>query len=295
LIQAYKVRSAFWNEVGYEGKRKTPPDMIETPQLQESASTRPRPIAELVGALTFLTRLPVPFARTVNHAPMHAAMRMYAPAGALIGAATGVLLFGLAWVGLPALLAAALTFAISLIVTGALHEDGLADCADGFGGGKHREHRLEIMRDSRIGTYGTLGLFCAGAAKLACFVEFQTMPFWTCVAVIAAAGAFSRALMVDLLWATKPARSDGLSHMVGRPSRNTALISVTIGAFAVLAAGFTFNAVSGVYALPVALVATGAIRSVAMRLIGGQTGDVCGAVQVVSEIAVLGVFASTFR
>jgi adenosylcobinamide-GDP ribazoletransferase len=269
--------------------------MTDTPQIPESASTRPRPIAELIGALTFLTRLPIPFARTVNHAPMHAAMRMYAPAGAMIGAVTGVVLFGLAWLGVPALLAASLAFVVSLIITGALHEDGLADCADGFGGGKHREQRLEIMRDSRIGTYGTLALFSAGAAKLACFVELQSMPLWTCVALTAAAGAFSRALMVDLLWATKPARSDGLSHMVGRPSRNTALMSVTLGALAVLAAGFTFDAVSGVYALPVALVATGAIRSVAMRLIGGQTGDVCGAVQVTSEIAVLGVFVSTFH
>jgi adenosylcobinamide-GDP ribazoletransferase len=269
--------------------------MIETPQIPESNSTRPRPIAELIGALTFLTRLPVPFARTVAHAPMHSAMRMYAPAGAMIGAVTGMMLYALHWLGLPALLAAAIVLAISLILTGALHEDGLADTADGFGGGKHREHRLEIMRDSRIGTYGTLALFIAGAAKLACFVELQSMPFWTSVAVTAAAGAFSRALMVDLLWATKPARSDGLSHMVGRPSRSTALISVMLGAVAVLAAGFTFDAVSGVYALPVALVVTGAIRSMAMRLIGGQTGDVCGAVQVLSEIAVLSVFVSTFH
>jgi adenosylcobinamide-GDP ribazoletransferase len=269
--------------------------MTDTPQIPESASTRPRPVAELIGALTFLTRLPIPFARTVNHAPMHAAMRMYAPAGAIIGGVTGVVLYGLAWLGVPALLAASLAFAVSLIITGALHEDGLADCADGFGGGKHREHRLEIMRDSRIGTYGTLALFTAGAAKLACFVEFHSMPFWTCIALTAAAGSFSRALMVDLLWATKPARGDGLSHMVGRPSRSTALISVTLGAAAVLAAGFTFDAVSGVYALPVALLATGAIRNLAMRLIGGQTGDVCGAVQVISEIAVLGVFASTFH
>jgi adenosylcobinamide-GDP ribazoletransferase len=269
--------------------------MTDTPQIPESSSPRFRPFAELIGAMTFLTRLPIPFARTIDHAPMHAAMRMYAPAGALIGAATGALLYALAWLDVPALLAASITLALSLMITGALHEDGIADCADGFGGGKHRDHRLEIMRDSRIGTYGTLALVIAAAAKLACFVELQTLPFWTSVAITAAAGAFSRALMVDLLWATKPARSDGLSHMVGRPSRNTALINVVCGALGVLAAGFMFNPVSGVYALPAALLVTGAIRNTAMRLIGGQTGDVCGAVQVLSEIAVLSVFVSTLH
>ncbi len=269
--------------------------MTDTSSSQEISSPRPRPLAELIGALTFLTRLPIPFARTIDHAPLHAAMRMFAPAGALIGAATGTALYALHFIGLPPLLAATFALALGLLLTGALHEDGFADTADGFGGGKHRDHRLEIMRDSRIGTYGTLALFCAGAAKLAVFNELQSMPFWSIIAILAASGAFSRALMVDLLWATKPARSDGLSHMAGRPSRYTALASVVMGSAAVLAAGLATNFIAGVYALPLALGVTAAIRSLAMRLIGGQTGDICGAVQVASEIVILTTFIATIH
>ena len=119
---------------------------------------RIRPFAEFVHALRFLTRLPVPFARTLDLPPLSQSMRVFPAAGALIGALTGLLLSGLEWSGLPPLVYGALAVAAGLAVTGALHEDGLADTADGFGGGKSRERRLEIMRDSRIGTYGTLAL-----------------------------------------------------------------------------------------------------------------------------------------
>jgi hypothetical protein len=117
-----------------------------------------RPFAETLLALSFLTRLPIPFVRTLDMPPLAQAMRFFPLAGALIGCISAGVLIGANMLGLPSLLAAVIALSVGTLVTGALHEDGLADVADGFGGGKTREARLEIMRDSRIGTYGTIAL-----------------------------------------------------------------------------------------------------------------------------------------
>src|SRR6185369_15551351 len=92
--------------------------------------------------------------------------RMFPVVGALIGAAVGLICLGLRYRGVPDLAAAALTLGASAILTGALHEDGLADVADGFGGGRDRAAKLEIMRDSRLGTYGALILLVSFSTKL---------------------------------------------------------------------------------------------------------------------------------
>ena len=126
-----------------------------------------RPFAETIAALHFLTRLPIPFVRTLDLPPLAEAMRFFPLAGAIIGAITSAALIGLNMLGVPSLLAAALGLAVGVLITGALHEDGLADVADGFGGGRTREVRLEIMRDSRIGTYGTIALCLTFIARAA--------------------------------------------------------------------------------------------------------------------------------
>ena len=128
-----------------------------------------RPFAETLAALHFLTRLPIPFVRTLDLPPLAEAMRFFPLAGAIIGAIISAVLIGANMLGLPSLLAAALALAAGVLVTGALHEDGLADVADGFGGGRTREHRLEIMRDSRIGTYGTIALCLTFIARAAIY------------------------------------------------------------------------------------------------------------------------------
>jgi adenosylcobinamide-GDP ribazoletransferase len=262
------------------------------PAPPESPSDNFRPMAELVTALRFLTRLPVPFAHTIDPAPLHQAMRMFAIAGAAIGLITaGTLLLGQS-LGLPPMLAAAVAFSITLLVTGALHEDGFADMFDGFGGGHDFEHRLQIMRDSRIGSYGTLALIAMAAIRIAALTQLQLLQPLAVAALLAASAGFSRALAVDLLWATKPARADGLAVFVGRPNRAVVLFCVVSGAGLVLAAGFLHRPESGVMALAAALLVTAFIRQWAMRMIGGQTGDICGAVQLASELAMLSVFAA---
>lgn len=262
---------------------------------EEEEPPRLRPVAELVMALQFLTRLPIPFARTIDPVPLSQAMRAFGLAGAALGAAGGAFLVALNWLHLPGLITAALALGFGLLVTGALHEDGLADTADGLFGGRTRERRLEIMRDSRIGSYGASALILAYLIKAAAYQALLDQPPRQVILILAAAAAFSRAMVVDMMWATRPARSDGLSHMAGRPTRNTGLFAiVTAGAFAIWA-GWAIDPVTGVIAMGVALAITGLMRRLAMRLLGGQTGDICGAVQVLCECGMLCAYLASIH
>jgi adenosylcobinamide-GDP ribazoletransferase len=254
-----------------------------------------RPFAELLLSLSFLTRLPIPFLRTLDPPPLAEAMRFFAVAGALIGAVAAGTLWCLVYLHIPNFLAASITCATLALLTGALHEDGLADSFDGLFGGKNAERRLEIMRDSRIGTYGAIALGLAMLMRIGAYDALTYLPLWKLVTVLAASAAFSRAMMVDLMWATKGARSDGLSKYAGRPSRNTALFAIFTGGTLAIFAGLQFQSVSGVVAILAAAAITGLIRRVTTRLIGGQTGDICGAVQVLSEVAMLTVYAATIH
>jgi adenosylcobinamide-GDP ribazoletransferase len=254
-----------------------------------------RPLAELVHAFKFLTRLPVPFSRTIDPPPLQQAMRMFSVVGACIGALVGFVLLTGQFMELPGNLTALLAVAAGLLLTGALHEDGLADTADGLGGGKTRERRLEIMRDSRIGTYGTLALIVAIGARVACYADLMFLSPQALLAVMMACNAFSRALVVDLLWATPPARSDGLSAYAGQPTRGVAMFAIVVGlALALLAGHFTFYE-NAILAMGLALAATAVLRGLAVSRIGGQTGDICGAVQVACEIMMLAAFVATLR
>ena len=253
-----------------------------------------RPFAETLAALRFLTRLPVPFVRTLDLPPLAEAMRFFPLAGAIIGAIISAVLIGANMLGLPSLLAAALALTAGVLVTGALHEDGLADVADGFGGGHTREQRLEIMRDSRIGTYGTIALCLTFIGRAAIYETLSGVDPLVILALLASAAAFSRSLVVDLLWATRPARSDGLSVFAGRPGKRSALFSLLTGGIgAAVAVGLALSPEIAVIAIIAAGIVLAGLRALAMRKIGGQTGDVCGAVQVLTELTMLTVYAAT--
>src|SRR5882724_12552182 len=118
-------------------------------------------------AVAFLTRIPLPHPDGAMPRDLARAQRMFPLVGAAIGAAVGLFYLATLAIGVPALAAAALALGAGALLTGALHEDGLADVADGFGGGRDKAAKLEIMRDSRLGTYGALILLVAFAAKLA--------------------------------------------------------------------------------------------------------------------------------
>jgi adenosylcobinamide-GDP ribazoletransferase len=265
----------------------TPTPQIETPAI--------RPLGELVHALKFLTRLPIPFSKTIDPPPLNQSMRMFSVAGGLIGLMiAAVLLLGQVS-QLPPILAAVFAVAAGFLITGALHEDGLADTADGLGGGKTRERRLDIMRDSRIGTYGALALIVATAARGAAYISLFEMPALALLTVIVATQSFSRALIVDLLWATPPARENGLSAYAGQPSRSVAMFAIIIGLALTLLAGHFTRFENAVFALALGLASVAAVRWQAIRLIGGQTGDICGAAQVACEVLMLTAFVATLH
>ncbi len=270
----------------------------QTPPLPEptsQATQRARPFAELVHALRFLTRLPIPFSRTIDPPPMNQAMRMFSVAGAIIGAILAAVMVAIHTLQLPSILSGVLVTAVGLLITGALHEDGIADMADGFLGGHTPERRLEIMRDSRIGSYGGLALIVTVVARASCYGIVMGMPMLAVFAIMAAVHSFSRAMVVDLMWAERSARADGLSAMAGRPSSQVAVFTIIIALALMMLCALVVPPEKVIVALGLGLAATALMRRLAVRMIGGQTGDVCGAVQVTSELAMLTAFVSTLR
>ena len=232
-------------------------------------------------ALAFLTRLPVRHGQAWRDADLAASVPLFPVVGALIGLAGG-LAYALAhWLGLPPWPAAACALATTICVTGALHEDGLADVADGFGGGRTREDKLRIMRDPRIGSYGTIALVLALLARAGALVALAD-PLQVMTALVTA-GAVSRAALPAVMVSLPLARSDGLAAQTGRPHPLRA-------AAAALIAVLTAVALLG-EAAPAALLAGAvgglAVALLARRQIGGYTGDVLGAVQQLAEIGVL--------
>jgi len=239
-------------------------------------------------AVAFLTRLPMPH----PHGPMPAnfvrAHRMFPVVGALIGAVVGLICLGLRHVGVPDLAAAALTLGASAILTGALHEDGLADVADGFGGGRDRDAKLEIMRDSRLGTYGALILLVSFAAKLSALASISD---GYVVYALIAAHALGRGILPVMSVNLPYARTDGLARNAGQPDAGVAMTALII---ALVIALFALSWANALWSALVAGVSAMAMGWLAKRQIGGQTGDVLGGAEQVAETAILLLLAARF-
>jgi adenosylcobinamide-GDP ribazoletransferase len=235
---------------------------------------------ELKASLAFCTRLPL--ARTTPEKAIAKAAWALPLAGLVVGL-IGALVYALSHrLGLPAWPAAALTVAATLVVTGALHEDGLADTADGFGGGNTRQQKLDIMRDSRTGAYGVCALVLSLLLRVAALASLAD----THAVVWALVGSHSaaRATMPVLMWLLPPARGDGLSHDAGRPPGESVAAAAAIAFVVLLFCLYPGRAVIAALLL-VAVIALMAWLS--MRQIDGQTGDAVGALEQVAEIVVL--------
>jgi adenosylcobinamide-GDP ribazoletransferase len=245
---------------------------------------------DLKVCLLFATRVPIPHAEPVGGGEVARASWGLPLIGALIGLA-GAVVYGLAYrLGLPPLVGAGLAVATTLIATGCLHEDGLADTADGLFGGRDREHRLEIMRDSRIGTFGAAALVMSLLLRSAALASLAS-PGEVALALIAAhAGA--RAMMPAFLRLVPPARPDGLAAEAGRPPQRAALLAAALGILIVMLA---LGAGRGVAACLLLAAAFTVLRWLCLRETGGQTGDVAGALEQVGEIAVLLLAAAAIR
>jgi adenosylcobinamide-GDP ribazoletransferase len=236
---------------------------------------------DLFSALALLTRLPLP-----DHVPRGAASGWAWPlVGAVLGAMAGVIVGLAQWTGLPAGVCAAIGLSALAILTGALHEDGLADTADGFFGGRSPERRLEIMKDSHIGSFGTLALILVTLARWSALMTLcASGAGWPALVI---AGAASRAPMVVLMAGLPNARMSGLSHAVGRPTCNIALVACGVA----VAIGLTFGGWPMLWLVVVMSVIIGAVAALASAKIGGQTGDVLGASQQISDLACLALLA----
>jgi len=191
---------------------------------------------------------------------------------------------------LPGLIGAVLAVAITVLITGGLHEDGLADTADGFGGGEERERKLEIMRDSRIGTYGVTALILMIGLKIACLGALLTEASSTALAAagLIGAGAASRAGMVWLMVRLEPAREDGLSKSAGRPDSAALTHALAItAAVLVITALLVTGIMAAILAAAGAAAGTFIVERLARAHIEGQTGDVIGAGQQAAEAGFL--------
>lgn len=244
--------------------------------------------ADLALAVGLLTRLPVPVDADLAAARGARAAWAWPLAGlavAGLAALTGTVALAL---GLPPLAVAGLVLGTQMMLTGALHEDGLADCADGFWGGHDVARRLEIMKDSRIGAYGTLALGVMLLVRGGALAALADAGPGALTAGLLAAAALSRAGMAALMHALPNARGGGLAARVGVPPRAAVLLGGGLAlAVAVLAAGGP-----GLVAAAVAGGAVLAVGRIARAKIGGQTGDVLGAAQVMAETAALLTFCA---
>ncbi len=262
------------------------------------ASFPVRLLADFLACMRFYSRLPVPvlacepapyamldFARSIRMLPF---------AGALIGALGGLVLIAADALGLPPLPAAGFALAALLLTTGAFHEDGLADSADGLGGGATVARKLEIMKDSRIGTFGGAALVSSlflRATLLASLIGAFGAPRTALLMI--AANAASRVAALTPHYLLPPARNDGAAWAAARPLPSTLVIAGALAALIGLApalAGLPLGKLA--LGLAAMLAGAGLMTEIARRQIGGQTGDIAGASQQIAEILFLAVLAS---
>ncbi len=226
-------------------------------------------------AAMFLTRLPV----GATNGAVAGAVVAFPIVGAAVGALGGAAYWLAALAGLPGLVCGFLAIGTIVILTGALHEDGLADMADGLAGATPEE-AIRIMRDSRTGSYGVLALvFSVGlrVTALAALAEPVTV-----VLALAGAGAASRAALPAVMRLLPPASASGLAAAAGTPTAlDTALAIAIAAALAILSLG----PVAALALAAAAAVAATAVATLARRRLGGYTGDSLGAVQQAADIA----------
>jgi adenosylcobinamide-GDP ribazoletransferase len=185
--------------------------------------------------------------------------------------------------------AAGLALGAGVLVTGGLHEDGLADTADGLGGSATAERALEIMRDSRIGTYAGLALIFSVGLRWAALAGLS--PADGAVALVVAHG-LSRAAIPPVLLAAPYARSAGLAAGLAGAVKGRDVAVATLLALAIAALS---GPACGLVALAAATAAAGITLAVLLRRLGGYTGDGLGAVQQAAEVAVLATLAGCWR
>jgi adenosylcobinamide-GDP ribazoletransferase len=266
---------------------------VSSPAPREAAPRRGPPAWRGArAAFVFFSRVPIggfPYdARDWHWAPAHLPL-----VGAVVGAACAVVFRCGAWLGLAPLLTAAVVLATSIALTGALHEDGLADSSDALGATRDRRRALEIMKDSRIGTYGALALVLSLLVRAGAIAQLEPGGWFALVYV----HVWARVAPTWLLWSEpyvndRPdAKSQGLFQT--RPIHLAAALGWgAVAAGLGIAAGWLTPVAALAAALASLLTALVLARQFRRR-IGGVTGDLLGAAEQVAEVACWLVLASS--
>lgn len=245
--------------------------------------------------LIFFTRIPVSWPEDLPRARITRAFQAAPIVGLTIGL-IGALVYFAAFQFLngSVYITATLAVAAQILATGAFHEDGFADFFDGLGGGQQKLAKLEIMRDSRIGTFGSAALFLALLLKILLIAEIATV--WQTGLCMIIAGTLARVALVHFMTIVPPAAEDGSSAEAGQPTKFEATTATIMGGLiagvSVLLAfqlGFVLPAIGAVVG---ATLGVGAIALVSKKYLGGQTGDALGASAIAAELgAYLGLVA----
>lgn len=247
-------------------------------------------LTRIMHALSFLSRIPVPdtFFNGVR-VDMLAATRVFPVAGLIIALPSALLLGLLDRAHADPLVSAALTLGIATVITGALHEDGLADTADGFGGGADKERTLTIMKDSRIGGYGAIALILSYLVRAAAIaVLIRELPWPASAACLIAIASFSRAMMVWHWHDLPPAREGGIAASIGQPSRTDCNQALFFGAAIACVTLFSsISIIASIVTLSGASAAAYLFGRQCQKKINGHTGDTIGATQQITEIVML--------
>ena len=250
-------------------------------------------------AIQFLTRIPIPTFRKYDPQWLHQSSRYFPAVGLLIG----ILCAGVLWLAsllFTPLVAAVISTAFGIKLTGAFHEDGLADSCDGLGGGLTRERTLEIMKDSRLGTYGVLGLVSALLLKISLLAA---MPLSVAIVALIVGHTASRLLCISLLTllpyggeiehAKAKPMAQQLTPLQGLYSSGWLILTIILVTLMFPNTMLQIGLGKWLLALILALVATHYMRRLLRRRLDGYTGDGLGATQQLSEIAIyIGLAAS---
>lgn len=231
-------------------------------------------------AVGFLTRVPT----AGNGPPGSSAVPWFPLVGAGVGAIAGVLYAG-AYQIMPSPLAALVAVIGGILLTGAFHEDGFADTADAIGSRLTGGGALDVMRDSRLGTYGSIAIVVSILWRVLAVAALDPLQG---VAGLIMAHVLGRSAAVALMATTEPARDEGLGHA-------GVMVVNRVGAAIAVLSGLVIAGVAGgwwlVPAVLMAAVGSVWLRKVAMARFSGITGDVLGACEQLTELAVIAVVA----
>ena len=255
-------------------------------------SPRQSIVGDCAAALLLLSRIPVTWHRFPDERPPNftSALWAFPLVGLVVGAAGGAVLLTTSSLGLPPLVASVLALVVMALLTGAMHEDGLADMADGFGGGRDTDSIMRIMHDSRIGAYGVLALILATALRLSLLALcIDTLSGWNLVGFMALIGAASRFQPVLQLAVFPPSPHASLAALTGRPGTGRLIAALVSWLPAMI---WLFGAVSTAAIILPACALSLWIGQAATRKVAGLTGDVMGATTIIAELIMLMCWAS---